>query len=736
MKQTKKKRNASNSLMRIHSSFIIFTLIISLCLLHHHVHANTSLQHEELEDTFIQPSKWPLFTSDGRQATTLIGNNTWPGIGEIEVKGQIGDVCGYAVDISNDGRNIIVGCPHEAVNGFNEAGAAHLFRLYTDEAGIENDRWIRLDVNITGSGGGDNTGYSVSFAKDMNIFAVGSHEYDNRKGRVQVFELKGTTNDPLIEQLGSDIIGENEGDMFGASISLTGDGRRIVVGADGGNYVNILDFNDAIWEKFQQRKGEINDEGYGRSVSTSKDGTQVGIGVVGTRLANGRAEFVNIADNSVIMSLDGANEESLGRSVAVSDDGKTFAVGSYSYKCNPTNTNNCGRVQLFDATSQTQIGNNVIVGGEGDACGGSIDITDFSSNSGSIVIGCFDKVLIASYDGNDLNVTKTIPKVRDQTVPDFFGLSVALSSTRQVMIIGAPGAKGTSNPTINGTVYIFGEADVSSRSPSHIPSQFPSSHPTLIPTLAPSQFPSLLPTSTPSFRPTISKQPSKKPSAVPTQSPTVQPSMQPSHFPTERPSSKLSQQPSNIFSPSPTTQPSIQPSSSHSNRPSVTQSATLIPSIAPTRRSSSGPTSYPTTQPTLFPSPIPSVNPITTSAPSRQGSTYPISSSTNIPSAQPTFIPIVSSTPSSTPSPTPSSTLSLIPNNMKSNVPSFHKGKGNKRKSNKTKSKGSTSKSKEGGKGSNMTSPSKGSGVGKGHTSRKGKGNPKTTRQGQLLRRR
>ena len=61
---------------------------------------------------------------------------------------------------------------------------------------------------------GNQAGYAVSISADGNRVAVGMRAFSSSKGRVRIFDLVGST----WSQVGSDIIGEANGDFFGASM--------------------------------------------------------------------------------------------------------------------------------------------------------------------------------------------------------------------------------------------------------------------------------------------------------------------------------------------------------------------------------------------------------------------------------------------------------------------------------------------------------------------------------------
>ena len=95
--------------------------------------------------------------------------------------------------------------------------------------------WSQLGLDIDGEAGNDGSGYSVSLSDDGTRVAIGAPDnFDAGAGHVRVYSWNGTA----WVKLGDDIDGEAAGDLSGGSVSLSGDGTRVAIGAlnngDGG----------------------------------------------------------------------------------------------------------------------------------------------------------------------------------------------------------------------------------------------------------------------------------------------------------------------------------------------------------------------------------------------------------------------------------------------------------------------------------------------------------------------
>jgi hypothetical protein len=118
--------------------------------------------------------------------------------------------------------------------------------------------FLQLGKDIDGELSYDNSGISVSLSKDGTIVAIGAHGNDgngNNSGQVRVYQYDALKTVAQPNQtlpnfgpvgwnrLGQDIDGEAANDYSGWSVSLSGDGTRVAIGANGndGNNGNDVD---------------------------------------------------------------------------------------------------------------------------------------------------------------------------------------------------------------------------------------------------------------------------------------------------------------------------------------------------------------------------------------------------------------------------------------------------------------------------------------------------------------
>ena len=129
---------------------------------------------------------------------------------------------GSSVSASDDGLTVAIGAPYNSENG-NFAGHVRVYK-YNGTA------WVQLGADIDGEAANDNSGSSVSISGDGLSVAIGASGNDGSgyaAGHVRVYTYNGTA---WVQQ-GADIDGEAAYDNSGISVSISGDGLTVVIGA-------------------------------------------------------------------------------------------------------------------------------------------------------------------------------------------------------------------------------------------------------------------------------------------------------------------------------------------------------------------------------------------------------------------------------------------------------------------------------------------------------------------------
>jgi hypothetical protein len=313
---------------------------------------------------------------------------------------------GQTVAISGDGNTIAIGAPHEAgsatgINGNqndNETYNAGAVHVYTRNGGTWQQQAY---VKASNTGSGDYFGSSVALSADGNTMAVaanwessattgvnGKQADDSipQAGAVYVF----TRNDGSWRQqayLKASNTGTTgaDGDQFGFSLALSGDGNTVAIGAISedsnaaginGNQaddsatsagaVYVFARTGATWSQQAYIKAATpaeytNADLFGFSVALSANGNTLAVGVYdeggSSRAINGPVNDERRGSGAVyvftrasaawsqqayLKVAQAEQGDSWGVSLALSDDGNTLVTGSVDEDCTATGVNPTG----------------------------------------------------------------------------------------------------------------------------------------------------------------------------------------------------------------------------------------------------------------------------------------------------------------------------------------------------------------------------------------------------------
>ena len=312
---------------------------------------------------------------------------------------------GRGVALSGDGNTLAVGAPHEAAgskgingnqrdNSVFEAGAVYVYTR--TGSGWSQQAYIKASNPQMSAG----FGHFVALSDDGNTLAVSAYwESSNAKG------INGNQQDESIPQAGAVYVftrqgaawsqqayvkasntGEagtadafGEGDQFGFSLALSGDGATLAVGAlteDGGvpglngnqadnaaasaGAVYVFTRTGRAWSQQAYVKSSNIDAGdlFGYAVALSRDGGVLAVGAFDedgstrqvdgpndNRAAGSGAAYVftrtgaTWSQQAYLKPSNGEAQDSFGTDVALSDDGSTLLVGSLDEDCAATGVN-------------------------------------------------------------------------------------------------------------------------------------------------------------------------------------------------------------------------------------------------------------------------------------------------------------------------------------------------------------------------------------------------------------
>lgn len=328
-------------------------------------------------------------------------------------------------------------------------------------------QWIQVGDDIDGEAAFDTSGGAVSLSANGSIVAIGARANDGNgdaAGHVRIYE---NTNG-VWSQIGQDIDGENEGDQSGFRLSLNAEGSIVAIGAYTNNGVNgissghvrVFENVGGVWTQVgDDIDGEAADDGSGKAVSLSADGSIVAIGASANDNANGNfAGHVRVYENiggvwtQIGQDIDGEAENDFsGHSVALNADGSVVAIGAI---LNDGGANIGGQVRVYENVGGTwlQIGDDMDGDQSGDEFGFSVSLSDDGMIMASGAINGFGYVRVFENQGGAwTQIGQDIDGAQNLS---WFGISVSLNSSGEVLAIGARDFDGSSGSK-SGQVRVY-----------------------------------------------------------------------------------------------------------------------------------------------------------------------------------------------------------------------------------------------------------------------------------------
>jgi len=377
---------------------------------------------------------------------------------------QAGDKFGYSVSISGDGNTAIAGAYNEDT-GATDAGSAYIFTrsgtTWTQQAKIQaSDKQAY-----------DQFGWSVSISSNGNTAIVGAYTEDtggSSAGAAYIFTRSGTTWTQQAKIQASD---KATNDLFGYSVSISGDGNTAIAGAlfeEYGGSAYIFTRSGTTWT--QQAKIQASDrqasDFFGSSVSMSSNGNTAIVGAMFEDTGGSSAGAAYIFTRSgttwtqqvKIQASDKQASDNFGVSVAISDDGNTAIVGAYT---EDTGGTNAGAAYIFTRSGTTWTQQAKIQASDkqaSDFFGHSVAI---SSNGNTALVGAYNDHTGSDRTGSAYIFTRSGTtwtqqariQASDKQASDNFGWSVAISDDGNTTIAGA--YNEDTGGTDTGAAYIF-----------------------------------------------------------------------------------------------------------------------------------------------------------------------------------------------------------------------------------------------------------------------------------------
>jgi hypothetical protein len=397
-------------------------------------------------------ANYSLFAVPGSEyeSITVFQENSWDRVGS-SIYGTVEyGRAGTTVSLSDNGLRLVVGIP--GADSYTTFGGE--VRVY-DWAG---NSWEQIGQTLASEANEDRFGSSVSISADGSRVAIGASRGDGSipdVGHVRIYEL----SDSSWVQVGQDIDGEAAQDQFGTSVSISGDGQTVAIGApnkdgDGESFfasggVKVYSLSDSVWVQIgADIIGNGPMDSLGSSVSISADGSRLVVGApsgdVGVEAIT-RAGYVRVFDWNgsswvqVGVDISGdAEYASLGRSVSISSDGTRIAVGRSNFNSGPLGATD---IYEWSGSSWVQLGQSILGEYAYDGSGGSVSI---SGDGSTVAIGS-----ASNNDGGDFAGSARIYRWDgllwsqlaadiDGEPYDYSGTSVSISENGSRIAVGSP----------------------------------------------------------------------------------------------------------------------------------------------------------------------------------------------------------------------------------------------------------------------------------------------------------
>jgi len=384
-----------------------------------------------------------------------------------------GSRLGYSVSINGIGNTIIATAPNATVNNLQSAGTILVITG-------NNNNWLRT-AKLTGwdSVANDQFGFSSCINQAGNIFAIGAPNASinniSGAGAVYIFTGKNQNWSGISKITGSS---SYSGYQFGSSLSMNSAGNVLIAGAPTANNLSGLAYiftgDGSNWKEYNKISQEIfgsparEGSGYfGYSVHMNNSGNLVVVGA--PNLGSGSGIVYMYTGDSYnnknwkykysVVDVD-TNSKYFGYSVHMNDSGNIIAVGA------PGKNIFSGMCAIVSSTNNNTTWNNIV------------------KLSGNINSGFFGTSVALNSTGNVLLVGSPNAEIISNQYPvntknaglcsaytnttgwqlytassnfidyEFFGTSVAINDTGNVSVVGAVGASSQDGYPNVGNFYI------------------------------------------------------------------------------------------------------------------------------------------------------------------------------------------------------------------------------------------------------------------------------------------
>jgi len=330
-------------------------------------------------------------------------SNVWTQIGN-DIDGEAaGDESGTAISLNSLGDIVAIGASGND-DGGSSAGHVRVFQNISNV-------WTQIGSDLDGASAGDFFGASVSLNIDGNILAIGISQESTTLGsggQVKIYEnISGVWT-----QTGNDINGNHLSGEFGSAVKLSADGTIVAVSTPGAQdekgvvkvYKNIAN----TWTQIGIDIVGIEDYEYsGITMSLSANGNRVAIGAPYINSDSGQTRVYENQGGTWIqlggfINGEAAGDAGDGMSVTLSDDGNTIAVGDASNSGSGSFGQHEGNIKVYQFISNNWVQLGVDIPGieDEEKFGSSVD---FNSDA-SVLISGIPRAVVNSYHSGSVRV--------------------------------------------------------------------------------------------------------------------------------------------------------------------------------------------------------------------------------------------------------------------------------------------------------------------------------------------
>ena len=354
-------------------------------------------------------------------------------------------------------------------NGSILAAAAPLYDLNINDEGLvqiyknEEGNWVQIGEDIYGLSGYEQSGNAIAISNDGTRVLIGSHRSSinyNHEGHVRVMEWNGS----LWQQMGAIIFGDYSQDYSGTSVTMNGDGSRIVIGSpyndDNGSqsgHIRVFEWTGGEWQQMGPAiTGDNEGDFFGQEISLNNQGNRFVVSAISSDIPEDNAGLIKVYEWSGTEWLQFGNtiygdyyNFVLGASLDFNNDGTRIVASG-------NDPNSLRHVKVFEWNGNlwSQIGNDIIADVEADLFGFGLS---FDGSGNRLAIGAhynptngIDSGMVRVYDFNGNDWVQFGSDIYGDTSGNLFGYAVSLNDNGLRLAVGARGFNESS-----GLVRVF-----------------------------------------------------------------------------------------------------------------------------------------------------------------------------------------------------------------------------------------------------------------------------------------